>query len=271
MDANFFVQPNRVRSLAQNLSEIFHNVTWSASSTVKMLLQMSTDVPTLVQQGLRMVELGLESGSQRQLNLLGKKVSIAENFQAVQLLHKNGVQIGLDYIMFYPDQTIVELKENIKFLHEAALTQQYPFDHLFNALQLYPGTPLRKHYACKLGLDLNPDHLPDPATLFCDPIVKEIYHFFSEDFKRNYLPPVIELLNRLRKAAHRLRTTHPKHAQRVRLEMIALRHLPFKVLWSLTETANADSLEEAVPILRDFHKDVQRINQYLLHIPEESK
>jgi radical SAM superfamily enzyme YgiQ (UPF0313 family) len=81
MDANFFVRRDRVLAFSSGLHRLFNGkVTWSSSSTVGYLLKIQDALPTLVIQGLRLVELGIESGSQRQLNYMNKKVTVEKNF-----------------------------------------------------------------------------------------------------------------------------------------------------------------------------------------------
>jgi radical SAM superfamily enzyme YgiQ (UPF0313 family) len=146
MDANFFVVPARVREIASFLERRLPGVTWSASSTVGMLLKVAADLPALRRSGLRMVEMGIEAGSQRQLRFLNKQATVAQNLAAVRALQRHGIAIGVDFIMFYPDQTLEELRENLSFLRQADLTLQEDTGHLFNTLVLYPGTPIRDLY-----------------------------------------------------------------------------------------------------------------------------
>lgn len=105
MDANFFVRKDRVLEFSEKLYKLFGGeVTWSSSSTVGYLLKLRAELPKLVAQGLRLVEMGIESGSQTQLDYMNKRVTVKDNIDAIRALQINGIDVGLDFIMFYHDQ-----------------------------------------------------------------------------------------------------------------------------------------------------------------------
>lgn len=250
MDANFFVSGDRVRELIAALSARLPDVTWSTSSTVGFLLAMSEDLPWLVSHGLRAIEMGIESGSPEQLRFLNKRVSIERNRQAVELVQRNRLELGLDYIMFYPDQTVARLKENLSFLRDARLLDEEYFDHYTNALELYPGTPLRTEFERRAGAPFDPDELPDPDGLFADPQVRRVYRAFIHDFVPKHLPAIRSRINELRRFAADP-AAEPAARQLARLQIFLLRHVPYKVLWRLCEDETATSAEQALPWLVD--------------------
>jgi radical SAM superfamily enzyme YgiQ (UPF0313 family) len=256
MDANFFVSADRVRELIAALSARLPDVSWSTSSTVGFLLGMSQDMPWLVEHGLRAVEIGIESGSPEQLRFLNKRVSIERNRQAVELVQRHRLELGLDFIMFYPDQTVAQLKENLTFLREARLLDEEYFDHYTNALELYPGTPLRSEFERRAGAPFDADELPDPDDLFADPQVHRVYRAFLHDFVPRHLPVIRSRISELRRFAADA-TADPAARQLARLQIFLLRHVPYKVLWRLCEDETATTAEQALPWLteRSFEAD----------------
>lgn len=249
MDANFFVSADRVRELIAALSDRLPGVTWSTSSTVGFLLAMGEDLPWLVERGLRAVEIGIESGSPDQLRFLNKRVSIERNRQAVELVQRNRLELGLDFIMFYPDQTVARLKENLAFLQQARLLDEEYFDHYTNALELYPGTPLREEFERRAGAPFDPDELPDPDGLFADPQVRRIYRAFVLGFVPEHLPAIRSRINELRRFAADRADADPAARQLARLQIFLLRHVPYKVLWNLCDDESATTAEQALPWL----------------------
>ena len=171
MDANFFVRPQRVREFSEGLKQRFKDVTWSTSSTINYIIRMEDDIAKLANQGLRLVEIGIESGSQTQLNYLNKNVTVEQNLKAIRILQKNDIAIGLDFIMFHPDQTVNEIRENLTFI---------------NLLILYPSTPLRLKKEKELNVEFDHDELPDSEVLIKDWKVAGIYKLFMHDFIKNY-------------------------------------------------------------------------------------
>lgn len=248
MDANFFVSADRVRELIATLHARLPDVSWSTSSTVGFLLAMRGDMPWLVSHGLRAVEMGIESGSPDELRFLNKRVSIARNREAVELVQAHRLELGLDYIMFYPDQTVPQLLENLVFLQDARLLDEEYFDHYTNALELYPGTPVRALLEDRRGHPFDPDELPDPDGLFVDPAVRRVYRAFVLDFVPRHLPPIRERIGELRRTAADPRR-HPEERQLARLQMVVLRHVPFTVLRGLCLDPAASSADDVLPWL----------------------
>lgn len=233
MDANFFVSPKRVREVAEQLRQRFGDVTWSTSSTVGYFLKMEDDIPWLVAHGLRAIELGLEAGSAEQLAFLNKQATAEQNLRSVELIQRNRLVLGLDFIMFYPDQSLSGLRENLDFLHQASLLDEDYSDHFYTALVLYPGTPLRTFYEKRLGAPFPPDELPDIRDMFIDPVVKEVYRLFVLDYGERHRTRIEAVVKAWRTEATRCQAARPRRAQQLRFGSIRLHHLPYRLLHTL--------------------------------------
>lgn len=238
MDANFFVRRERVLEFSEGLHRDFQGrVTWSSSSTVGYLLKIRDCLPVLVEQGLRLVELGIESGSQTQLNYMNKKVTVEQNIEAIRLLQESNLTVGLDFIMFYHDQTLQEIIENLLFIHRAGLTDHESFDHYFNIMMLYPGTPVRKDLESRLGEKLSLECLPVSRDFIGNQDVRTIYERFIDGFAKNYLGMLEMAISENIRATKK--SESPYGRAYYSLLNVYLRHLPFKVLWSLTHNARS--------------------------------
>ena len=233
MDANFFVRKDRVLEFSDGLDRLFKGrVTWSSSSTVGYLLKVKDVLPTLVNQGLRLVELGIESGSQSQLDYMNKKVTVEKNISAVRALQKNGIALGLDFIMFYHDQTPREILENLLFILRAGLTEHESLDHYFNIMMLYPGTPVRETLEQRLGYTLPLYELPDSRRFIQNHEVSLIYNSFIDGFAKKHLT---RLETAISKNLLKIRTGTDDYTRAYySLLNVYLLHLPFKILWSLS-------------------------------------
>lgn len=241
MDANFFVRKDRVLEFSEKLYNLFNGrVTWSSSSTVGYLLKLQSELPKLVSQGLRLVEMGIESGSQSQLDYMNKRVTVQNNIDAVRALQNNKIDVGLDFIMFYHDQQKREIIENLVFLVKSGLTEHESLDHYFNIMMLYPGTPVRKNLERKTGTKLDLTQLPNSREFIENHEVYNIYTAYIDNF-------AIPLLNQLEQAiesniekigTHTSLTETAYHS----LLNIHLKHMPFKVLWWLCH--NTDKTTE---------------------------
>ncbi|MNM51968.1 Radical SAM superfamily protein [compost metagenome] len=238
MDANFFVRRERVLEFSEGLHRDFQGrVTWSSSSTVGYLLKIRDCLPVLVEQGLRLVELGIESGSQAQLNYMNKKVTVEQNVEAIRLLQENNLTVGLDFIMFYHDQARQEVIENLLFIHRAGLTDHESFDHYFNIMMLYPGTPVRKNLESRLGEELSLEFLPLSRDFIGNQDVRSIYVRFIDGFAKTYLESLERAISKSIKETKKSESLYGRAYYS--LLNVYLRHLPFKVLWSLAHNARS--------------------------------
>lgn len=112
----------------------------------------------LKEAGVSNVFLGIESGSQSQLNRLNKGINIAESENAVATLRKLGLGFEAGFIMFDPETTLKEVEENISFIEKNDLLTNTSW--FLNALRLQVGTPFVKKYKNRpeINMSLQPDY-----------------------------------------------------------------------------------------------------------------
>jgi radical SAM superfamily enzyme YgiQ (UPF0313 family) len=259
MDANFFVKPARVLEFSAKLHETFDGkVTWSTSSTVGYLLKIKSHLPVLAEQGLRLVEIGIESGSQKQLKYLNKHVTVDDNVAAVRELHRNSIDIGVDFIMFYPDQSVREIQENLQYFVKARLTQHEVLDQYFNLLILYPGTKAREEIQKSRDIVFDRNIMPESRFLIADAKVAWIYVTYIDEFARVYIPRLNAVIRKLHKITL-LFSGDPQKKRRLRLAIVFLRHMPFQALWALTIAKEVTSFEAAFPMVHRYVKLIEEI------------
>lgn len=252
MDADFFTTRQRVMGFAEAMHAALPDLTWSTSATVGHLLRLEQDLPRLYECGLRLVEMGIEAGSNEQLEFLGKKnfgkwATWQQSVQAVRALQRNNIAIGVDYIMFYPHQRLANLAENLIFIRRAALLDEESDNHWWNDLVLYQGTPLREFYESLRGEPFSPAELPDTTELYIDADVLAVRDLFLEDYRRNWHGEVTRLRAELKTAAER--ATDRAEAARLRLHGTWLLHTPYRVLEALIRRPDAPSALDACPWL----------------------
>jgi len=95
----------------------------------------------LYKAGLRQVLLGLESGSQKMLDYLGKGTTTADGVRAVTILKKLGIDLTVSFINFTPETTIDDLRKNIAYFQRLKINF---LQGLLNRLQVYKGTDIEK-------------------------------------------------------------------------------------------------------------------------------
>lgn len=67
--------------------------------------------------GLGWVRMGLESGNQRVLNYMRKGTTVEQNYRAVELCHKLGVQVIVNYMLGLPTETKEEVLDTLRMIN----------------------------------------------------------------------------------------------------------------------------------------------------------
>lgn len=265
MDANFFVKKERVLAFSRGLHKLRGGtLTWSSSSTVGYLLKIRHELPTLVLQGLRLVEMGIEAGSQSQLDYMNKRVSVQNNIDAIKALQKNNIDIGLDFIMFYHDQKKQEIIDNLIFLVSAGVTEHESFDHYFNIMMLYPGTPVRHNLENSIGEKLSLEKLPFSRDFIDNYDVKKIYSTFIDDFAKPWVGKLEAAISSNLRVLSQSKSKSLK--AQLSLMNIYLRHMPFIVLWELSHAKKHAPIEVIVPQFSNY----THLIESLLHRKDEA-
>lgn len=109
----------------------------------------------LVTIGLDRIFIGIESGNSADLKLYGKKASVDDNNNALNLLRDYNVPFDYGFIMFNPYSDFDRLRENIRFLQKNQLPVM--FETLSHGLHIHSGTPMLKklHKDGLLKCDIN--------------------------------------------------------------------------------------------------------------------
>jgi anaerobic magnesium-protoporphyrin IX monomethyl ester cyclase len=95
------------------------DVVWDSTGRANILSKL--DEGTLVsmaQSGCREVAIGIESSSQRMLNLMNKGVTPDMVKQSVVNLSSVGIRVKGYFILGYPSETEDEMRETVKFMHD---------------------------------------------------------------------------------------------------------------------------------------------------------
>ena len=122
--------------------------------------------------GLDTVFIGAESGVQRILNEMNKRVSPEQIRNSVEILKRCGVSVSLGFITIVPTMSYDELKENYEFIYSIGECSDA---NLHNRLNIYYGCTYEKTLN-NLGLLLEREHFWEIHSYkFLDKRV-ELYH-----------------------------------------------------------------------------------------------
>lgn len=253
LDADFLTSKARARAFSQAVSDALPDVTWSVQATVGHVLSLRNELADLRGKGLRAVELGIEAGDDDELVFFnkrnfGKYATVRQSIDAVRLLTDAGITVGIDYIMFYPDQTLAGLARNLSFFLRSGLIDAFDVNHYGHDLILFPGTPLRALYEQRCGHHFDTDVLPDTDPLYVDPVVRRVKREFRSGYLERYSEETQTLRDELRAIARS--TTDDRRRAVLRLHELRLRHHPYVVLERLI-LAQGDSSDVYAPVRKD--------------------
>src|SRR5215510_6203597 len=86
-------------------------------------------------KGCERLSLGVESGSQKVLDLINKKISVDEILEATQMAKKFGIRVRYYMMLGNRGETAETFRETLDFLARAK-----PHQYIFSCLSIYPGT-----------------------------------------------------------------------------------------------------------------------------------
>lgn len=108
----------------------------------------------LKDSGCSMVYFGIESGSQKLLDLMKKGTTVGKNFQAIKKAQDAGLKIGGYFILGFPGETHDTINESIEFVDKSGLDQvqfymfiPLPGSEVYRELDKYGAKLLTKDYS----------------------------------------------------------------------------------------------------------------------------
>jgi radical SAM superfamily enzyme YgiQ (UPF0313 family) len=146
-DENFGSDKEQATELASRMGAL--GLTWRAGG-----VRSSTVTPEGLkhwrQNGCITVSFGTESGSQTILDVMEKRISVEQNFNAIKWTYEAGMRTVLQLVMGMPGETDRTVNETIAFLKQVSdflyLGENYPSSLIsLNYAQALPGTPLYEY------------------------------------------------------------------------------------------------------------------------------
>jgi anaerobic magnesium-protoporphyrin IX monomethyl ester cyclase len=115
-DPNFFGPGENGRKRVLALAKLLKTrpITFGIEARANDIDEETTQA--LVDAGMTDILVGLESGRQDVLDRLGKHTTVAQNEEALKILRRHGIEPNVGFIMFEPDSTFDDLRENFAFL-----------------------------------------------------------------------------------------------------------------------------------------------------------
>lgn len=191
-DPNFFGPGNKGQQRALELAALLkkRDVTFGIEARVNDIHENT--INALTDAGLRHILIGLESGRQETLKRLNKMTTVEQNERAIRILRKYNIEPNVGFIMFEPDSSVSDLRENFNFLNRNELIKSLDItvNVLYHHQIILKGSKsykiLLENNRLKLSpyssYEGNPDYENEQVAAFAG-IMREITNFIFNQLK----------------------------------------------------------------------------------------
>ncbi len=132
-DDTFTTKKKRVLELCRGIRERNLRFLWSCDTRVDLLTDELCREMRLA--GCERMSLGVETGSQRILDLIQKKITPDEILETTRLARRYGIRVRFYMMLGNRGETVESFEETLAFLARAD-----PDEWVFSCLSIYPGT-----------------------------------------------------------------------------------------------------------------------------------
>ncbi len=205
-DDQFLFRPKRIEAICRGISENGIDLRWTCEGRVD---SKCTDLfPMMADAGCRSLAFGVESGSQRILERLGKNQTLEQIETAVTKAKKARIEVVHGFFMIgCPDETPEDIDRTFRF------ASRLPIDSLgVNRMCVFRGTPLWREYVERGLVDDETDWHKSLECSEIDPTVlspQEIQRLRAKGMRRlitfRLLRRPLQTLRLLRRLARNMR------------------------------------------------------------------
>jgi radical SAM superfamily enzyme YgiQ (UPF0313 family) len=151
LDLKLNSYPAMIRGIAGRIQQLVQGAEWIGTVHVDQRKDnglSAADLNAAVRGGMRRVSFGLESGSQRLLDLMNKGCTVERNSQFIREAHAAGLSIRCTMFKGYPGETAEDMQQTADFLEAHA---DYLDRVRFNEFSVMQGTPIYEAVVEKNG------------------------------------------------------------------------------------------------------------------------
>ncbi|MFS8204329.1 B12-binding domain-containing radical SAM protein (plasmid) [Streptomyces sp. CWNU-52B] len=134
----------QMKAFAQH--RIGERYVWDATGRINVLDRVSdSELERLVSNGLREVALGIESGSDRILKAMDKRINAEMTERVARRLVEHGIGVKGYFILGFPGESQEDLDETVRHIRNLwQISDQHPGDMRASVFEFrpYPGTPI---------------------------------------------------------------------------------------------------------------------------------
>lgn len=195
VDSVFTLWPKRVIEICDEIISRRLDISWACNSRV------DTIRPDLLSKmkkaGCHRIYFGVETGSQDELPLIRKRITLDQVRRAVAICKKNMVHVETGFIIGFPRESMNQVKETIEFARSLSADSTQ-----FSILLPLPGTEVYQ-MAAEMGIELPPywnAGFNSPKVTLSALSVRELIRAQNWAYRRTYFKPryLVEQLARIR-------------------------------------------------------------------------
>ena len=141
-DPTFFVNRRVTMELVDSMIADRLKVRWRANGRVDTLKTFSpADFDRIIESGCHLVHVGMESGSQRMLDLMRKNIRVKDGLDLIRKCLNKNIQLRFHFILGNPTETLQDIEQTADFIRTASRISKR-FDYTINIFTPYPGNAL---------------------------------------------------------------------------------------------------------------------------------
>lgn len=187
-DDTFTIDTERAVSICRGMKERGLSIIWSCSARVDTV---SKDLLCeMAKSGCKLIEFGLETGSERMLKVMKKGSTLEQARNAVKWCREVGIRVNGFFMIGNPGETEEEIKETVNLAKQLDL-----YSAQWAITRLFPGSEMFEKFKNEIGevnnwdtfLDVNPIYSAEgtPAFLLSE-VPPDILHGYLKQMTRYY-------------------------------------------------------------------------------------
>lgn len=137
IDDNFTINRSHANAVLTKIIEAKLDISIAFPNGIRVETVDNELLELMKRAGAYLISLGIESGSDRVLQLMNKKLKVAATEEKVNLIHKAGLDIAGFFVIGFPGETKEDIEQTIRFSLKLPLIRANYFDFL-----PLPGTPI---------------------------------------------------------------------------------------------------------------------------------
>ncbi len=206
LDDTFTLNRKRAVRIAKQIREEGLDISWSSSSRVDTF----TDelARAMKKGGCHTIYFGIESGSQKTLDFIGKGITPEQSISAVKKAKKHEIRALGAFVIGFPEETREDIEKTIKFSKKVGVDFAQ-----FTIATPYPGTRLWKYALAKrliLTFNWRKYTTLDPVMKLKNFTTQQITKLFHKAYMSFYLRPLYLIKDLISRKGFILMRTIPR-------------------------------------------------------------